>query len=162
MSKDVIQYKLSKEAKQLGLYPNGPTASTKRSAGIDLYCANLGDVVIKPGASLLIPTGLHLWIGSLDDNIGDMVALTGLLVPRSSSNFTLANTVGIIDCDYQGELLIKVHNPHANSLILTPSQKLAQLVLMLTFVPGCMEFKQVDYFTASTERGEGGFGSTGG
>ncbi|KGD84768.1 deoxyuridine 5'-triphosphate nucleotidohydrolase [Pantoea sp. PNA 14-12] len=130
-----------------------PTYATPGSAGLDLR-ACIDDVMeIAPGTTTLIPTGLAIHIA--DPN------LAAVILPRSGlghkHGIVLGNLVGLIDADYQGQLMVSVWNRGQESFTLQPGDRMAQLV----FVPVVQaEFNLVDEFDASL-RGEGGFGHSG-
>lgn len=130
-----------------------PEPSTSGSAGVDLR-ACLDDVLeLAPGDCELIHTGLAI---HLDDP-----GLAALILPRSGlghkHGIVLGNLVGLIDSDYQGELLVSCWNRGATTFRIEPGERIAQLVI----VPVCqVDFKLVDSF-AESDRGEGGFGHTG-
>ncbi|XIH47531.1 dUTP diphosphatase [Pantoea sp. SGAir0215] len=130
-----------------------PTYATPGSAGLDLR-ACIDDVMeIAPGTTTLIPTGLAIHIA--DPN------LAAVILPRSGlghkHGIVLGNLVGLIDADYQGQLMVSVWNRGQESFTLQPGDRMAQMV----FVPVVQaEFNLVDEFDASL-RGEGGFGHSG-
>jgi len=130
-----------------------PTYATSGSAGLDLR-ACIDDVLdIAPGTTTLIPTGLSVYIGD--------PGLAALILPRSGlghkHGIVLGNLVGLIDSDYQGQLMVSVWNRGQESFSLQPGDRMAQLV----FVPVVQaEFNLVEDFDAS-QRGEGGFGHSG-
>lgn len=137
---------------------NIPSYATEGSAGIDLVTTE--DVTIYPGDTYKIKTGIALHIK--DPN------LMGIIVPRSgtgSKGLVLANGTGIIDSDYQGELIINVLNRNQfnvdnwfSKIDIKTGDRVAQLI----FVPVVRAvFDVVDEFSNNTLRGEGGFGSTG-
>jgi dUTP pyrophosphatase len=137
-----------------GVYYDLPRYATDGSAGLDLKATK--DYIIYPGAVVSISTGLAINMGTSSN--GDMM---GIIVPRSglgTRGLILANTIGIIDHDYQGEILIKAWNRLDSSEITIESgDRIAQLI----FVPIIKaQFQAVEEFTHKTERG-GGFGSTG-
>lgn len=130
-----------------------PTYATSGSAGLDLR-ACIDDVLdIAPGTTTLVPTGLAIHIADPD--------LTAVILPRSGlghkHGIVLGNLVGLIDSDYQGQLMVSVWNRGQESFSLQPGDRMAQLV----FVPVVQaEFNLVEDFDASL-RGEGGFGHSG-
>ncbi len=130
-----------------------PGYSTSGSAGMDLRACIDAPVILKPGETQLIATGLAIYIE--DPN------LAGLILPRSGlghkHGVVLGNLVGLIDSDYQGELLISCWNRGSNEFTITPGERVAQLIL----VPITQaEFRIVEEFV-HTARGTGGFGSSG-
>ncbi|NYS32089.1 MULTISPECIES: dUTP diphosphatase [unclassified Pantoea] len=130
-----------------------PTYATSGSAGLDLR-ACIDDVLnIEPGTTTLVPTGLAIHIADPD--------LAAVILPRSGlghkHGIVLGNLVGLIDSDYQGQLMVSVWNRGQESFSLQPGDRMAQLV----FVPVVQaEFNLVEDFDAS-QRGEGGFGHSG-
>ncbi|MGC1045887.1 dUTP diphosphatase [Pantoea agglomerans] len=130
-----------------------PTYATSGSAGLDLR-ACIDDVLdIAPGTTTLVPTGLAIHIADPD--------LAAIILPRSGlghkHGIVLGNLVGLIDSDYQGQLMVSVWNRGQESFSLQPGDRMAQLV----FVPVVQaEFNLVEDFDASL-RGEGGFGHSG-
>ena len=130
-----------------------PSYATEGSAGIDLRACLTDVVQLEPGATILIPTGLAIHIA--DPN------LAAVILPRSGlghkHGIVLGNLVGLIDSDYQGELLISMWNRGNDHFSINPGERIAQLV----FVPIVKaQFQIVDEFMQS-DRGEGGFGHTG-
>ena len=130
-----------------------PAYATPGSAGLDLRACIDSALVIEPGQTVLIPTGLAIHIAD--------PGLAAVILPRSGlghkHGIVLGNLVGLIDSDYQGPLMVSCWNRGAVPFTLAPMERLAQLVI----VPVMQAvFRQVDEF-ATSERGEGGFGSTG-
>ena len=130
-----------------------PSYATEGSAGLDLRALLDEPLTIKPGETVLIRTGLAIYIG--DPN------LAGLILPRSGlghkHGIVLGNLVGLIDSDYQGPLMVSCWNRSKQAFTLQPGERLAQLV----FLPVVQAtFEIVDSFDSST-RGEGGFGHSG-
>lgn len=135
-----------------------PRRGTPLSAGMDLAACIDEPVTIYPGVITKIYTGLKIYLGN-DLLVMDGVAeLAGLYLPRSSnSELVLANTVGLLDCDFQGESFLKV-TARENSFVINPGDRIAQLVV----IPAIMlDWHFVSSFNEVTERGEGGDGSTG-
>lgn len=130
-----------------------PQYATQGSAGLDLRACLDAPLVLKPGQTELIPTGIAIHI---EDN-----GLCGMILPRSGlghkHGIVLGNLVGLIDSDYQGQLFISIWNRGQTEFILNPLERIAQLVIVPVVKVG---FELVDEFTQS-DRGEGGFGSTG-
>lgn len=129
-----------------------PTYGTECSAGADLYACLENSVSIAPGQTVKIPTGLALELP---------VGTAGLVFARSSlgtkRGLAPANKVGVIDSDYRGELMVMLHN-HGNEIQqITPGERVAQLLVVPVFTPGFAEAEEL----SDTERGAGGFGSTG-
>jgi dUTP pyrophosphatase len=130
-----------------------PDYATPGSAGLDLRACLDQTTVIAPGETLLIPTGLAIYIGD--------PGLAAVLLPRSGlghkHGIVLGNLVGLIDSDYQGQVFVSCWNRGDSAFTLQIGERIAQMV----FVPiAQVQFRQVDDFTASS-RGSGGFGHTG-
>jgi len=130
-----------------------PKRATSGSAGLDVRaCIDLA-IDLPPGATELIPTGIAIHIAD--------PGLAALIVPRSGlghrHGIVLGNLVGLIDSDYQGELLISCWNRGQKSFRIEPGERIAQLVVV-PVVP--VEFEVVESFEQS-RRGAGGFGHTG-
>nr|WP_206054951.1 dUTP diphosphatase [Nitrosococcus wardiae] len=130
-----------------------PDYATVGAAGLDLRACVESPVVIPPGATELIPTGLAIYIAD--------PKLAAVLLPRSGlghkHGIVLGNLVGLIDSDYQGEVLVSCWNRGSEVFTLAVGERIAQML----FVPVVqVEFEQVQTFTTS-QRGEGGFGHTG-
>ena len=130
-----------------------PTYATSGSAGLDLRACVAETTVIEPGQTVLVKTGLAIYIQ--DTNFA------GLVLPRSGlghkHGIVLGNLVGLIDSDYQGELMVSVWNRGQTAFSLEPGERLAQYILVPVVQA---EFDLVDEFEAA-ERGAGGFGHTG-
>jgi dUTP pyrophosphatase len=130
-----------------------PAYATPGSAGLDLRACLDEAVTLEPGQTTLVPTGLAIHI--------EDPGYAALILPRSGlghkHGVVLGNLVGLIDSDYQGQLMISTWNRGATAFTLNPLERLAQLVI----VPVVQAtFNIVDDF-AQSERGAGGFGSTG-
>lgn len=130
-----------------------PSYATPGSAGLDLRACIDHVLTLQPGDTELIPTGIAIHIGTPD--------LAAIILPRSGlghkHGIVLGNLVGLIDSDYQGQLFVSCWNRSKSAFILNPMERLAQLVIVPVVRVG---FNIVDDFESS-ERGEGGFGSTG-
>jgi dUTP pyrophosphatase len=130
-----------------------PAYATPGSAGLDLRACIEHTQTLHPGETTLIPTGMAIHLA--DPNFA------ALILPRSGlghkHGIVLGNLVGLIDSDYQGQLLVSCWNRGRESFILNPLERIAQLVIVPVIQAS---FNIVDEFAAS-ERGEGGFGSTG-
>lgn len=130
-----------------------PAYATPGSAGLDLRACIDEDINIEPGQTILVPTGLAI---HLDDP-----RYAAVILPRSGlghkHGIVLGNLVGLIDSDYQGQLMVSLWNRGQTEFTLKPMERMAQLVIVPVQQ---VEFNLVDDFTAS-DRGEGGFGSTG-
>ena len=130
-----------------------PAYATPGSAGLDLRACVDAPLLLAPGASVLIPTGMAIHIGD--------PGLAAVILPRSGMGhkhgLVLGNLVGLIDSDYQGPLMVSAWNRSATAYTIQPMERIAQLVIVPVVQAA---FREVDAFGAS-ERGEGGFGSTG-
>lgn len=167
-----------------------PYYATSGSAAMDLVCTQ--DVVLYPGETKAIHTGLAVWIGSDKSGIEDKhsecyiktdVSVAGLILPRSglgTKGLILANTIGCIDEDYQGELIVQAWNKnkdersfrrvsfrgesrteyltHEGEIELKAGDRFAQLMFVPTIKA---QWNIVEDFSRDTQRGQGGFGSTG-
>ena len=129
-----------------------PTYGTCEAAGADLYACLDNPVVIEPGTSVFIPTGLSMEIPK--GYAGLIYARSGLACKRGLAP---ANKVGVVDSDYRGEFMIVLYNHGAESQTISHGERIAQLVITPVFTPG---FVEVDSLS-DTERSRGGFGSTG-
>jgi dUTP pyrophosphatase len=129
-----------------------PTKGSDSAAGYDLYCANKERVVIKPYTNGTIGTGLSIEIP--DGYFGAIFARSGL---ASKEGLRPANCVGVCDSDYRGEYKIALFNDSEKVRIVEPGERVAQLVV-IPYLP--VEFKETTELS-ETERGDGGFGSTG-
>ncbi|MFZ6724561.1 dUTP diphosphatase [Undibacterium sp. MH2W] len=130
-----------------------PAYGTPGSAGLDLRACIDEAITIKPGETVLIPTGLAIHIGD--------PAYAAMILPRSGMGhkhgIVLGNLVGLIDSDYQGQLMVSTWNRGQSDFVLNPMERLAQLIIVPVLQVG---FNIVEEFGES-QRGEGGFGSTG-
>ncbi|GAA5011120.1 dUTP diphosphatase [Acinetobacter puyangensis] len=146
-----VQVKVLDE--RLGKLWDMPNYATTGSAGLDLRACLDEAVSIEPGQTVLVKTGLAIYIQ--DPNFA------GLVLPRSGlghkHGIVLGNLVGLIDSDYQGELMVSVWNRGQNTFVLEPGERLAQYVVVPVQQ---VQFDLVSEFAAS-ERGAGGFGHTG-
>ncbi|AGN30072.1 deoxyuridine 5'-triphosphate nucleotidohydrolase [Vibrio phage nt-1] len=192
-----------KENKELGLEAiDKLSVKDPDDAGIDLRAAIRGTLVLNPGESYVIPSGVKIHIGSHDlhkknivlsklesffdrtlralsnrndvqplfdvvSNIlkrdKDEIGVYGAIAPRSGLGFKhflrLANTIGIIDANYQGEIMIKIRNEGDDVLTIERGDRICQLIFH-TYVKN-VTFEEVEDFDEETERGEGGFGRSG-
>jgi len=130
-----------------------PAYATPGSAGLDLRACLDAPITLEPGQTTLIPTGLAIHIGD--------PGLAALILPRSGlghkHGIVLGNLVGLIDSDYQGQLMVSCWNRGQTTFVINPMERIAQLMLVPVVQAA---FRRVDEFDAS-DRGEGGFGSTG-
>jgi len=130
-----------------------PAYATTGSAGLDLRACLDEPITLAPGDTVLVPTGLAIHIGD--------AGLAAMILPRSGlghkHGVVLGNLVGLIDSDYQGQLMVSVWNRGKDSFTIQPMERIAQMVIVPVVQP---TFRVVEDFDASS-RGEGGFGSTG-
>ncbi|WP_269633701.1 dUTP diphosphatase [Pelomonas sp. BJYL3] len=130
-----------------------PAYATPGSAGLDLRACLDAAVTLEPGQTHLVPTGLAIHIAD--------PGLAAVILPRSGlghkHGVVLGNLVGLIDSDYQGQLMVSVWNRSQTAFVIQPMERIAQLVIVPVVQA---QFRVVDEFGAS-DRGEGGFGSTG-
>ncbi|ABK09265.1 dUTP diphosphatase [Burkholderia orbicola] len=130
-----------------------PAYATTGSAGLDLRACLDAPVTLQPGETTLVPTGLAIHLAD--------PGYAALILPRSGlghkHGIVLGNLVGLIDSDYQGQLMVSTWNRGQTAFVLNPFERLAQLVIVPVVQA---QFNIVDEFTES-DRGEGGFGSTG-
>ena len=129
-----------------------PTYGSAYSAGADLYAIADEDITIMPGETVLIHTGLSMEIPV--GYVGLIYARSGL---ASKKGLAPANKVGVIDSDYRGEFMVALHNHSTISHTVSHGERIAQLVLMPYLAA---EFVETDSLS-DTDRGAGGFGSTG-
>lgn len=129
-----------------------PTYGSSFSAGADLYACLEDAVMIAPGETVMIPTGLTLEIP--ENHAGFVCARSGL---ASKKGLAPANKVGVIDSDYRGELIVALFNHGSEAQTVSPGERVAQLVI--TPILSC-DFIESDTLS-DTFRGSGGFGSTG-
>jgi dUTP pyrophosphatase len=130
-----------------------PAYATPGSAGLDLRACIEAPLNLEPGQTVLVPTGLAIHVAD--------PGYAAMILPRSGlghkNGIVLGNLVGLIDSDYQGQLMVSTWNRGDQAFTLQPLERLAQLVIVPVLQVG---FNVVDEF-ASSERGAGGFGSTG-
>lgn len=135
------------------LHDSPPQYATPGSAGLDLRACVAESLTIEPGQTVLVPTGMAIHLAD--------PGLAAMILPRSGlghkHGIVLGNLVGLIDSDYQGELMVSVWNRGQSSFALNPLDRIAQLVIVPVLQ---VAFNVVEDFDASL-RGEGGFGSTG-
>jgi dUTP pyrophosphatase len=130
-----------------------PAYATPGSAGLDLRACIDEPLELQPGQASLVPTGIAIHIGN--------PGLAAMILPRSGlghkHGIVLGNLVGLIDSDYQGPLMVSCWNRGGEAFVLKPMERLAQLVVVPVVQAS---FQLVDGFESS-DRGTGGFGSTG-
>ncbi len=129
-----------------------PTYGSAYAAGADLYALPDTDVTVQPGQTVLIHTGIALELP---------VGYAGLIYARSGlaskKGLAPANKVGVIDCDYRGEVMVALHNHGRVPQTVTGAERIAQLVITPYITATFCETDEL----SDTARGEGGFGSTG-
>ena len=130
-----------------------PQYATSGSAGLDLRACIDAPHTLRAGETALIPTGIAIHIANPN--------LAATILPRSGlghkHGIVLGNLVGLIDSDYQGELMVSLWNRSGEAFTVQPFERVAQMVIVPVLQP---QFKVVEEF-AQSSRGEGGFGSTG-
>ena len=131
-----------------------PAYATTGSAGLDLRACMDIAVTLQPNAWQLIPTGIAIYLA--DPNYA------ALILPRSGlghkHGIVLGNLVGLIDSDYQGQLMVSAWNRSDTAFTIEPMERIAQLVIVPVVQA---QFNVVNDFAAASERGAGGYGSTG-
>lgn len=129
-----------------------PTFGTKYSAGMDLYNSEITTTEIAPHETKFVHTGLvfEIPIG----HVGLVYARSGLACKRG---LRLANSTGVIDSDYRGEVMVALHNDSNTTQTINPDERIAQMVIMPYPSIDLVEVSEID----NPERGNGGFGSTG-
>lgn len=142
----ILRMKKVREQAQL------PQRQTEGSAGYDLRACVEEPVTLRPGEGFAFPTGLAAEIPQ---------GLVGLIFCRSGlgvkHGVSLPNCVGVIDSDYRGELIVPLKNFGDEAYTIQPGERIAQLILMPVYLPPVVEVEEL----SQTQRGEGGFGSTG-
>jgi dUTP pyrophosphatase len=136
------------------LNDNPPAYATPGSAGLDLRACLDAPLTLQPNAWQLVPTGMAIY---LEDP-----GYAALILPRSGlghkHGIVLGNLVGLIDSDYQGQLMVSAWNRSSAAFTIEPMERIAQLVVVPVVQA---QFKIVQEFPAVSARGEGGYGSTG-
>ena len=131
-----------------------PAYATAGSAGLDLRACLDAPLVLAPGSAALISTGMAIHIGD--------PGLAAMILPRSGlgvkHGIVLGNLVGLIDSDYQGPLMVSCWNRGQAAFTIEPMERIAQMVIVPVVQA---QLNIVDTFEQSSNRGEGGFGSTG-
>lgn len=129
-----------------------PSYGSEYAAGADLYACLSGDLVIPPHKTVLIPTGIAIELP---------LGYAGLIYARSGlatkKGLAPANKVGVVDCDYRGEVKVALHNHSEEEQTVCAGERIAQLVI----TPYLTAEFSVGEELSQTERGDGGFGSTG-
>ncbi|MEY3953544.1 MAG: dUTP diphosphatase [Pseudomonadota bacterium] len=136
------------------LRANMPAYATPGSAGLDLRACLQEPLTLEPNAWQLVPTGMAIHLAD--------PGYAAIILPRSGlghkHGIVLGNLVGLIDSDYQGELMVSAWNRSSSAYTLQPMERLAQLMVVPVVQP---QFVEVSAFTQGSERGSGGYGSTG-
>lgn len=129
-----------------------PTFGSAQAAGADLYACLERDMTIAPGETAFIPTGLAMELPR--GYAGLIYARSGLACKRGLAP---ANKVGVVDSDYRGEFIVALHNHGAQTQTIAHGERIAQLVITPVLIPEYVEVERL----SETDRGAGGFGSTG-
>ena len=136
------------------LKDNLPAYATPGSAGLDLRACLDTPLTLQPNAWQLVPTGIAIYLHD--------PSYAALILPRSGlghkHGIVLGNLVGLIDSDYQGQLMVSAWNRSDVAFTIAPMERIAQLVIVPVVQA---QFNVVSEFAAATERGVGGYGSTG-
>jgi dUTP pyrophosphatase len=131
-----------------------PVYATPGSAGLDLRACLDADLTLNPGQVELIPTGLAMYLAD--------ASLAAMILPRSGlghkHGVVLGNLVGLIDSDYQGQLMVSAWNRGQTPFVIEPMARIAQLVVVPVVQ---VQWQTVSEFASSSTRGAGGYGSTG-
>jgi len=143
-----LQVKIKKLSEKATL----PTYGSPYSAGADLYACIDEDIVVEPGQTVFVKTGLAMEIP---------VGFAAFIYARSGlackKGLAPANKVGVVDCDYRGEVMVALHNHSNEARTVTVGERIAQLVIAPYYTADFCECDEL----SDTVRGEGGFGSTG-
>ena len=131
-----------------------PCYATSGSAGVDLHAAIVSELTIMPNQTAMIGSGIAININQPN--------YAAVVLPRSGlgakHGIVLGNLTGLIDSDYQGEIKLAIWNRSGESFTVKPMERLAQMIIVPVVQ---VNFKKVEIFSQKTERGSGGFGSTG-
>ena len=146
MEKQILKIKKLREEAVL------PERKTPGSAGYDLCACIAGDFTIEPGELVILPTGLAAEIP--EGCAGMIFTRSGLGVKHG---IAVSNGVGVIDSDYRGEIHVGLRNNSQIAYTISPGERIAQLIVMPVCLPEVVEIEEL----SETERGTGGFGSTG-
>lgn len=150
----MIQVKIDVKVLDSRMADQLPAYATAGSAGLDLRACIDEPLELKPNAWQLVPTGIAIHLKD--------PAYAALILPRSGlghkHGIVLGNLVGLIDSDYQGQLMVSAWNRSDVAFTLQPMERLAQLVIVPVMQA---QFNVVSEFDSTSERGEGGYGSTG-
>ncbi len=131
-----------------------PKRATEKSAGYDLSACLENSVTVMPHEIVKIPTGISVELVCDADAVLYIFARSSL---ATKHGITLANCVGVVDSDYRGEVIVAMINQSDNSYTISHGDRIAQLVISPVLLPEVFEAEEL----SATERGEGGFGSTG-
>ena len=129
-----------------------PTYGSEFAAGADLYSAENHDIIVNPGETVFIHTGIAMAIP--EGYVGLVYARSGIACKRGLAP---ANKVGVIDSDYRGEIMVALHNHGNTAQEIEPGERIAQIIISPYITASFRERDELD----DTERGNGGFGSTG-
>ncbi len=129
-----------------------PTYGTQFSAGADLYALTENDIVIAPGETVTVHTGISMAIP--ENTVGLIYARSGMALKQGLAP---ANKVGVIDSDYRGEIMVALHNHSGEPRTVENGTRIAQMVITPYIKAEFLESDELD----DTKRGTGGFGSTG-
>ncbi len=130
-----------------------PHRATEGSAGADLYACIDEPILLEPGGLVMIPTGIAIELAD-KGMAAFLFARSGLGVKHG---ITLSNSVGVVDSDYRGEVCVGLCNVSSEPYTITPNERIAQMVIMPVVCADYVEAQEL----GDTERGAGGFGSTG-
>lgn len=129
-----------------------PTYGSDHAAGADLRACLERDIAVLPGETVLVPTGIAVELP--EGTVGLIYARSGLATKK---DLAPANKVGVIDCDYRGEIMVPLHNHGREAQVVAHGERIAQMVIT-PYIPALFEEKEM---LSDTVRGAGGFGSTG-
>ena len=138
--------------KKLNERAHTPTYGSPYSAGADLYAVTEGELVVPAGETVFVHTGIAIELPA--GTVGLVYARSGLSCKK---DLAPANKVGVIDCDYRGEIMVALHNHGKEARKVADGERIAQLVVAPCYT---VQFEQAEELS-QTVRGEGGFGSTG-
>ncbi|MCI8344102.1 MAG: dUTP diphosphatase [Clostridia bacterium] len=138
--------------KKLNERAHTPTYGSPYSAGADLYAVTEGELVVPAGETVFVHTGIAIELPA--GTVGLVYARSGLSCKK---DLAPANKVGVIDCDYRGEIMVALHNHGKEARTVADGERIAQLVVAPCYT---VQFEQAEELS-QTVRGEGGFGSTG-
>ena len=148
-----MELKIKALSPKIGAEIPVPSFATVGSAAMDLRACIDADVTIAAGQRAIIPTGIAIALPSAE-YVALICARSGL---ASKFGITMANGVGVIDSDYRGELKVALHNSSDTDYTIHDGDRIAQLMVLPVVQPALQLVEELD----ETERGEGGFGSTG-